>query len=91
MNSECSGRPAFIFFIKENWICTITRHQKRGFGFVTKHKLPSQLIPVARPTRDEEIENMTCEENKEDNVIPIITIADILANGPFEEVSVVII
>ena len=69
----------------------MTRHQKRGFGFVIKHKLPSQLIPVARPTHDEEIENMKCEENKEDNVMPIITIADILANGPFEEVSVVII
>ena len=24
--SECSGRPIFIFFIKENWICAITRH-----------------------------------------------------------------
>ena len=24
--SECSGRPIFIFFIKENWICPITRH-----------------------------------------------------------------
>ena len=24
--SECSGRPLFIFFIKENWICALTRH-----------------------------------------------------------------
>ena len=24
--SEYSGRPIFIFFIKENWICTMTRH-----------------------------------------------------------------
>ena len=24
--SECSGRPVFIFFIKENWICAMTRH-----------------------------------------------------------------
>ena len=24
--SECSGRPIFIFFIKENWICAMTRH-----------------------------------------------------------------
>ena len=24
--SECSRRPIFIFFIKENWICAITRH-----------------------------------------------------------------
>ena len=24
--SECSGHPIFIFFIKENWICAMTRH-----------------------------------------------------------------
>ena len=24
--SKCSGRPIFIFFIKENWICAMTRH-----------------------------------------------------------------
>ena len=24
--SECSGFPIFIFFIKENWICAMTRH-----------------------------------------------------------------
>ena len=24
--SECSGRPIFIFFVKENWICAMTRH-----------------------------------------------------------------
>ena len=24
--SKCSGRPVFIFFIKENWICAMTRH-----------------------------------------------------------------
>ena len=24
--SECSGRPIFVFFIKENWICAMTRH-----------------------------------------------------------------
>ena len=24
--SDCSGRPIFIFVIKENWICPITRH-----------------------------------------------------------------
>ena len=23
---ECSGSPVFIFFIKENWICAVTRH-----------------------------------------------------------------
>ena len=55
----------------------MTRHHKRGLGCVTKHKLPSQLFPVARPTLDEEIEDMTCEEIEEDNVVPIITIANI--------------
>ena len=24
--SECSGRPILIFFIKENWICGMSRH-----------------------------------------------------------------
>ena len=24
--SECFGRPIIIFFIKENWICAMTRH-----------------------------------------------------------------
>ena len=23
---ECSGHPIFIFFIKANWICAMTRH-----------------------------------------------------------------
>ena len=27
--SECSGRPTFIFFIKENWICAMTRHHAK--------------------------------------------------------------
>ena len=67
------------------------RHHEHGFGCVTKHKLPSHLIPVARPTLDEEIEDMVCEENEEDDVIPIMTMADILSNALFEEVSVVII
>ena len=26
--SECSGRPYFIFFIKENCICVVTRYQE---------------------------------------------------------------
>ena len=24
--NQCSERPIFIFFIKENWICAMTRH-----------------------------------------------------------------
>ena len=65
----------------------MTRYYKRGFGWVTKHTLLSQLIPVAL---DEEIKDMVCEKNEEDDVMPIITIANVLANAPFEEVSVVI-
>ena len=57
---------------------------------MTKHELPSQLISVARPTFDEEIEDKACEENEEDNMIRIITIADVLANAQFKEVSVLI-
>ena len=52
----------------------MTRHHKCGFGCVTKHELPSQLIPVVQSTLDEEIEDMTCQEIKKDNVMPIITI-----------------
>ena len=69
----------------------MARHQKRWFGCVTKHKLPSQLVPVARPTLNEEIEDMGCEENEEDDVMPIVIIADILANAPFKEVWAAII
>ena len=47
------------------------RYHKGGFGCVTKHKLPSQLIPVTRSIIDEGIEDMTCERNEEDNVMPI--------------------
>ena len=34
---------------------------------------------------------MGCEENEEDDVMPIVIIADILANAPFKEVSAAII
>ena len=39
------------------------------------------MIPVARPTLDEEIEDIVFEENEEDYVMPITTFADILANA----------
>ena len=55
---------------------------------MTKHKLPNQLIPVARPSLGDEIEDTQCEDD--DDVMPIITIEDILANSPFEEVSVIL-
>ena len=54
----------------------MTRHHKCGFGCVTKHKLPSQLIPVAQSILDKDIEDMTCQEIEKDNVMPIITIVE---------------
>ena len=48
----------------------MTRHLKREFGCVTKHKLQSQLIFVARPTVDEKIKDMAREEYEEDDMIP---------------------
>ena len=66
------------------------RHDKREIGCVTKDQLPSQLILAAQPTLNEEIEDMTCGENKEDDVMLIITIIYIWVNTPFKKVSVVI-
>ena len=56
---------------------------------MTKNKLPGQSIPVARPTLDEEIEDVACDENEKDDVMPIATIANILVNASIEEVSVI--
>ena len=33
---ECSGRPVFIFFIKEKWICAMTRHHAQSNIFLTR-------------------------------------------------------
>ena len=63
----------------------VDRH-RRGFRCVTKHKLSNQLIPVARPSLGDEIEDTQCE----DDVFPVITIQDILATSTFEEVSVIL-
>ena len=68
----------------------MNRHDKHEIGCVTKYQLPSQLIPAAQPTLNEVIEDMTCAENKEDDVMLIITITYILVNTPFKKVSVVI-
>ena len=32
--SECFGSPIFIFFIKENWICILTRHHTEPYNIV---------------------------------------------------------
>ena len=38
---ECSGRPIFIFFIKENWICAITRcHAESNINILLTRNLP---------------------------------------------------
>ena len=57
---------------------------------MTKQKLPSQLIPVARHTLDEATGDIKYEQDEDKNVMTIITIADFLANTPFEEVSVIL-
>ena len=39
--SQCSGRSIFIFFIKENWICTMTRHHtERKINILLTRNLP---------------------------------------------------
>ena len=39
--SECSGRPIFIFLIKENWVCVITRHHaESNFNILLTRNLP---------------------------------------------------
>ena len=38
---ECSGRPIFIFFTKENWICTMTRlHAETNINILLTRNLP---------------------------------------------------
>ena len=39
--SECSGRPIFFNFIKENWICAMTRHHAEpNINILLKGNLP---------------------------------------------------
>ena len=39
--SDCSGRSIFIFFIKENWICAMTRHHtERKINILLTRNLP---------------------------------------------------
>ena len=42
--SECSGRPTFIFFIKENWICAMTRHAEPDINILLTRNLPFDSI-----------------------------------------------
>ena len=37
---KCSGRPIFIFFIKENWICAMTRHCAEPKNTLSTKNLP---------------------------------------------------
>ena len=58
----------------------------RGFGCVIRHTLQRNLIPVDRPVL--EVETVPDEDVRDaDDAIPVISIADILANAPFEEIS----
>ena len=39
--SGCSGRPIFIFFTKENWICVMTRlHAEPNINILLTRNLP---------------------------------------------------
>ena len=38
--SKCSGRPVFIFFNKENWICAMTRHHAEPNNTLLTRYLP---------------------------------------------------
>ena len=38
--SECSGRPVFIFFIKESWICAMTRRHAEPNNILLTRNLP---------------------------------------------------
>ena len=38
--NECSGRPIFIFFIKENRICAMTRHHAEQNNVLLARNLP---------------------------------------------------
>ena len=42
--SECSGHPIFILFIKENWICAVTRyHVEPNINILLTRNLPFDL------------------------------------------------
>ena len=49
------NNSVFGHFSRIVWMSNLSLHHKRRFGCVTKHKLLSQLIPVARTTLNEEI------------------------------------
>ena len=38
--AECFGRPIFIFFIKENWICAMTRYHDDPSNILLTRNLP---------------------------------------------------
>ena len=38
--SKCSGRPIFIFIIKENWICAMTRYHAESNNILLSRNLP---------------------------------------------------
>ena len=38
--SKCSGRPIFIIFIRENWVCAMTRHHAESKNILLTRNLP---------------------------------------------------
>ena len=52
---------------------------------MVRHTLQRNLIPADRPVL--EVETVPDEDVRDADAIPVISIADILANAPFEEIS----
>ena len=43
--SECPGRPIFIFLIKENWVCAMTRnHAESNINILSRRNLPIDSV-----------------------------------------------
>ena len=75
--SQHPGRPVST---------NLHKRHRRGFECLIKQNLTRNLIPIAGLTFSEE----RVESNAADDAMPIINIADIMANAPFEELLVLV-
>ena len=48
-DSKCSGSPTFIFFIKENWICAMTRHHANNILLARNLPFDSDVRQWSQP------------------------------------------
>ena len=77
--------------VKENWSCVMTRHYtESSINVLLTRNVPLTVKPSFNDITACGLKDMACEENEQEYVMPIIIIADILANAPCEKVSVVI-